>query len=158
MTEIQRIIDQLERAFNGPAWHGPSLNEILSDVGQSFAITVPMKGVHSIWEILLHLIVWMKIGRMEIEGEQTPKKLDPRQDWPPIEDSSDETWVQVMNRLKEEHSLLINRISQFADSDLLNNVSGKDYTLFFLLNGIVQHNLYHAGQIALIKSSLAKRK
>jgi uncharacterized damage-inducible protein DinB len=158
MTEVQRINDQLERAMNGPAWHGPSLNEILSDVGQSYAITVPMKGVHTIWEILLHVIVWIRIGGMGIDGEQTPKDLDPDKDWPPVEESSEEAWAQAMNRMREEHSSLMDRISHLTDSDLSKIVTGKDYTYYSLLHGIVQHNLYHAGQIALIKSSLLKRK
>jgi uncharacterized damage-inducible protein DinB len=158
MTEAERIVDQLKRALDGPAWHGPSINEILSDVDAALAAALPMDGVHTIWEILLHVTVWIRIGRMRIDGEQTPKTIDPKQDWPLIDNSSNEAWKQAILELREEHKLLVNNVSRLPDSDLAKIIPGTEYTYYFLLHGIVQHNLYHAGQMSLIKSSLLKRK
>ena len=157
MTEAERIVDQLKRALDGPAWHGPSINEILSDVDAELAAAVPMEGVHTIWEILLHVIVWIRIGRMRVDGEQTPKNLDPKQDWPSVENSSNEAWKHAILELREEHKLLVKRVSLLHDSDLTKIFPGTEYTYYFLLHGIIQHNLYHAGQMSLIKSSLLKR-
>lgn len=121
-------------------------------------MTVPMIGVHTIWEILLHVIVWIRVGKMGINGERIPKELDPTHDWPRVEDWSEKAWAQAIDKLGEEHSLLINRLSQLTDSDLSKKIAGKDYTFYILLHGIVQHNLYHAGQIAMVKSSFLRRK
>ena len=157
MNETERIKDQLERAVKGPAWHGPSLMEIVSEADHSYADTTPMKGVHTIREILLHIIVWIRIGRMQIDGEQGAKELDRLEDWPVVEKKDAEAWRQTVKQLQEEHDLLLKRVSGLTDADLSKNVVGKDYKIYILLHGIVQHNLYHAGQIALIKSSLTKR-
>ena len=56
LTETERIIDQMERVFLGEAWHGPSIREILTGVNNTMANTLPMKGVHTIWEIVLHMV------------------------------------------------------------------------------------------------------
>ena len=157
MTEVQRIIDQLERAMNGPAWHGPSLCEILSGVSPSSANTVSLKGAHTIWEILLHVIAWIRIGRLRIDSAQPAVDPDEKEDWPQVEDTGEVAWAHVMSRLREEHKSLLKSISRVSDSDLSRIVVGKEYNVYFLLHGIAQHNLYHAGQIALIKSLLIKR-
>jgi uncharacterized damage-inducible protein DinB len=156
MAEINRIKDQLERALKGPAWHGPSILEVLSDVNHSLAASVPMEGTHSIWEILLHIIAWIKIGRIRINGEMTPEQIDPQIDWPPIESVNEEAWLRVKDQLQEEYSKLMNDISRLTVSDLLKQVPGKNYDNYFLLHGIIQHNLYHAGQIAILRSYLLK--
>jgi uncharacterized damage-inducible protein DinB len=157
MTEIERIIDQFDRAVNGNAWHGPSVTEIISDVDHTIASAAPMHGVHTIWEIMLHIIAWMQIGTKLVNGEQTPKDIPPIQDWPPVKDTGEASWIHAKNQLQEVHHGFAQRISQLTDADLLKNATGKNYTLYFLLHGIIQHNLYHAGQMAIIKSSLMKR-
>ncbi len=158
MTEIERITDQLERAFRGEAWHGPSMRQILSDINYATAFTLPMKGVHTIWEIISHMIVWMQLTARALAGESMPADPPPDKDWPEVEEANEDTWVGTLESLTETHNILIDKLSNFADDDLMNIVPGRDYSWYILLHGIVQHNLYHAGQIAMIKSSLTKRK
>jgi uncharacterized damage-inducible protein DinB len=157
MTEVERIADQIKRALDGPAWHGPSVNEILSGVDSTLAGTLPKDGVHTIWELLLHISVWIRIVRMRIDGERTPKDIDPKQDWPSIEDSSEAAWTEAVRQLRTEYELLINHCLRLTDAELSKPVPGMDYTYYFILHGVVQHTLYHAGQMAFIKSSSMKR-
>lgn len=58
MTEIQRIVDQLNRAFEGEAWHGPAVMDILEGITAQQAAARPFNGTHSIWEIVLHIAAW----------------------------------------------------------------------------------------------------
>jgi len=157
MTEIERITDQLERAFRGEAWHGPSVRQILSGVNCSAANTLPMKGVHTIWEIVLHMIVWMRLTVHALDGDSMPADPLPDQDWPEVEEAEEDEWAETMDDLVETHNLLIDRVSGLTDDDLMKIVPGRDFSWYILIHGIVQHNLYHAGQIAIIKSSLLKR-
>src|SRR5450432_2781890 len=61
MAEVNRILDQLHRAYDGPAWHGPALREILAGVTWQTAALHPITGAHTIWELVLHLTVWMSV-------------------------------------------------------------------------------------------------
>lgn len=157
MTETERIVDQLQRSLDGPAWHGPSLNEILSDLDPALAAARPLEGVHTIWELLLHVTEWIRIGRRRIDGELTPEDIPIEQNWPVVEDASPEAWKLALDTLRTEHNLLISHCSRLTDAELSDIVPGREYTNYFLLHGVVQHNLYHAGQMALLKSSLLKR-
>ena len=58
MREVDRIADQLKRAYAGPAWHGPSLSELLKEVDAQRAAAHPLPGTHSIWELVLHIAAW----------------------------------------------------------------------------------------------------
>ncbi len=157
MTEIERITDQLERAFRGEAWHGPSVRQILSGVNYATANTLPMKGVHTIWEIVLHMIVWMRLTVRALDGESMAANPPPDQDWPEVEEANEDAWAETLDELVEIHNTLSDKVSNLTDDDLIKFVPGRDFTWYFLIHGIVQHNLYHAGQIAIIKSSLLKR-
>ena len=67
MKELERIKDQFQRAFNGQAWHGPSLLSLLAGVTAEQAAAHPVPGAHSIWELTLHIAAWeSEIGRAHV--------------------------------------------------------------------------------------------
>lgn len=150
MTEIPRILDQLDRAFEGDAWHGPSLRELLKGVTAPQANSKPSPGIHSIWEIVLHITADQDVARRRLAGE-TIIELPPELDWPPIPDNTETAWQQTINCLAESKKKLRQSISQLSDDGLEEIVPGKGYSAYVLLHGVIQHNLYHAGQIAILK-------
>jgi len=152
MEEIKRIIDQLERAFEGNAWHGPSIRELLADVIADRAAAKPVAGGHSIWEIVLHMAAWEGAVRRRLEGERV--ELSPEEDWPPVMDTSEVAWRDALAGLEDGHMKLREVISQLTDSQLESVVVGKGYSVYFMLHGVIQHDLYHAGQIALLKRAM----
>lgn len=158
MSEINRISDQFKRAFMGEAWHGPSVIEVISDIDPGMAAAYPLQGVHNIWEIVLHMIAWIKFARLSIEGETMPQNLPPEKDWPLVQETTQEAWEGVLKTLENEHRLLLDCVSKLKDSDLSNIVPGRNYSVYFLLHGIIQHNLYHAGQMSLLKTALKRNK
>ena len=91
MSEIKRIHDQLRRAFEGTAWHGPSLKEILADISSDKAAANPIPGLHSIWEIVLHITAWDGIVKRRLGGEIV--EPSDQEDWPAIQDRSDQARV-----------------------------------------------------------------
>ncbi|MBZ5553341.1 MAG: DinB family protein [Acidobacteriia bacterium] len=152
MTETSRIDDQLRRAFEGDAWHGPALKEILSEVTAQKAAIKPIRGLHSIWEIVLHLSAWMQVVRRRLEGEVVAD-LPPEEDWPAVRDTGKQAWTKCLEDLEGSYQGLRQKISQLEDARLEETVAGKGYTVYVMLHGAVQHNLYHAGQIALLKKA-----
>jgi uncharacterized damage-inducible protein DinB len=154
MIEIPRILDQLDRAFEGDAWHGPSLRELLKGVTARQANSKSPFSSHSIWEIILHITAEQDVTRRRLVGE-TVADLPPELDWPPIPDTRETAWQQAVKRLVESKEKLRQGISQISDDRLEKIVPGKGYSAYVLLHGVIQHNIYHAGQIAILKKLAA---
>ena len=150
MSEVERIVDQLRRAFEGNAWHGLALWEILTDVTSQQAFAKPLTGAHSIWEIVNHITVWEAVVRRRIKGEVI-SGLSPDQDWPAVRDSSEAAWQQTLTKLQRGNQELRDTISAMTDARLKEIVLGQTYSFYYMLHGVIQHDLYHAGQIAVLK-------
>ncbi|MCW3979266.1 MAG: DinB family protein [Candidatus Bathyarchaeota archaeon] len=150
MGEIERIVDQLQRAFDGRAWHGPSVMALLSDVDADQAAVRPLKERHTIWELVLHINAWRDKVRRVLGGEEM-ESLPDEEDWPPVDDISEEAWARTVEELKRVHGVLIEAVSGFNESQLDETVPGASYSFYNMLHGLVQHDLYHAGQIAILK-------
>jgi uncharacterized damage-inducible protein DinB len=152
MSEATRIADQLHRAFNGDAWHGDSLLEILNGVAASQAAARPIPHAHSIWELVRHIAAWdgavlRRLGGVALE-------LSDAENFPSVPDMSDAAWHRALRELKQVHQELVDAVAALPDTRLSESVPGKEgahYTFYYMLHGVVQHELYHAGQIALLK-------
>jgi len=154
MSETTRLADQIRRAFDGDAWHGDSVVELLQGVNAKMAAAYPIKNAHSIWELLLHIAAWDGAVLTRIGG--TAVHLVDEQNFPPVKDTSDAAWRKAIEHAKDTHNTLVKAVTVFPDSRLHEQVPGKTenyYNFFYLFSGIVQHELYHAGQIALLKKA-----
>jgi uncharacterized damage-inducible protein DinB len=152
VTESVRLADQIRRAFEGNAWHGDSILELLAGVDARIATARPIANAHSIWEILLHIAAWDDAVRRRVGG--TAVTLTDEQNFPPVKDTSEAAWRQALDSVKHTHNELIKAVAAFPDSRLQEQVPGETpnyYNFFYMFSGIVQHELYHAGQIALLK-------
>ena len=95
MNEIERILDQLKRAYEGNAWHGPSVKEALAGVTAQQAHARPLANAHSIWELARHIAVWEDAGRRRLGGDRAQIEISSPQDWPPPDDPSDAAWEEA---------------------------------------------------------------
>ncbi|MGH9650586.1 MAG: DinB family protein [Terriglobales bacterium] len=153
MSEVERIVDQLRRAYEGEAWHGPPLKQILAGVTAEQAARRPVANAHAIWELVLHIAVWESVVRRRLAGEVTDPS--PEQDWPPGRDTSEAAWKKALADLEHGHLQLRQSIALLSDDQLSDKAPGKDYSLYGMLHGVIQHDLYHAGQIAPLKKALS---
>jgi len=157
MSELERIRDQFQRAFAGEAWHGPSVMALLDGVTAVQAAAHPIPGAHSIWELTMHIAAWEGACRRRLQGDQA--QISDAENFPKIEDSSEEAWQATKQQLVENHKALLEAISA-ADESRLDRPIIVDATtpfssVYVTLHGGVQHDLYHAGQIAILKKALA---
>jgi uncharacterized damage-inducible protein DinB len=153
MTETHRINSQLKRAQEGQAWHGPSLRELLDGVTAEQAAAKPIPNAHSVWELVNHVIAWEQIARRRLEGEgeiEIPDEIN----FPPVTDSSEAAWQATLQSLEASHHSLRDRIKKLDDAALEEIAPGTSYPIYVLLHGVIQHDLYHAGQIALLKKAI----
>jgi uncharacterized damage-inducible protein DinB len=149
MSETGRIWDLLQRAYEGDAWHGPALRELLENVPPAKAAARPVAAAHSIWEIALHIGAYERVVRRRIEGEPIGE-LPEAEEWPDVADTSPAAWRHTLETFEEEHRRLRVALAGFPDSRLADTVPGRDYPFYIMLYGVIQHDLYHAGQIALL--------
>jgi uncharacterized damage-inducible protein DinB len=154
MSECSRLADQIRRAFEGEAWHGDSILEILSGVSAKKAATRPLNDVHSIWELVLHISAWDDAVLRRTGGVAV--NLSDAENFPAVKDTSEDAWRKTVDATKKTHDQLVKAVASFPDSRLQEQVPGKKetyYNFFYMFSGIVQHELYHAGQIAILKKA-----
>jgi uncharacterized damage-inducible protein DinB len=143
MSQTQIITKQLDRIFNGPAWYGSPVVEVLAKI-QEGNKNETHKGSHSVIEIIGHIITWRKYVIEQLKGNfdynvsdemnfQVSKNLD-----------------EVIANLKSIQVELIKHIASFPEDRLVEKVSGKPFSYQAMLHGIVHHDLYHLGQISLL--------
>ena len=149
-TELERLEDQLRRAFEGEAWHGPSVLEVLNDVSPEMAHGHPVAGAHSIWELVLHLGGAYRLVLRRIQGENA--QLSSAEDWPPVPPPGESAWRDAIRSLHELNQQVRAAVLRF-DPDRLDEpfTAGSPYTAYTQFIGITQHDLYHAGQMAILK-------
>lgn len=156
MSEIERIRNQFQRAFDGEAWHGPSVLSLLNGVTAEQAAAHPIPGAHSIWELTLHIAAWEDACRRRLEGD--PAQLADDENFPPITDASPAAWENAKAKLIDVHRRLLDVISATDDSRLdqpiINSTETTFSSAYVTLHGGVQHSLYHAGQIAILKKAI----
>lgn len=134
-------------------WHGPALTDLLEDVNAQQAAARPIAGAHSIWELVLHVTAWTEIARERLAGSVKGDPT-PEEDWPPVTDTSPDAWRATVERLKEAHRELAGITAQMDDSTLIGRVPGKDHSVLVMMHGIIEHDAYHGGQIALLKRAV----
>ncbi|RSK35239.1 DinB family protein [Hymenobacter metallilatus] len=162
MSEINRLLDQLQRAFEGDAWSGPNLLATLAGITAEQAAARPLAGAHRIWELVLHLTTWLQVGRQRL---LTHSLIGPSEaeNWPDVPaEATEAAWQQALLRLRQAHEQLLAAVASLTDADLDRSPrplpeypAGTPGSYYVLLHGLVQHNQYHTGQIALLRKALS---
>jgi hypothetical protein len=146
MNESLRVVDQLHRAFFGGAWHGPSLKETLAGVTAEAAAARPISSAHTIWELACHIAAWIDEAAATVHGKAYESLKGDRY-WPPVTDTAPAAWEKTLDALERSENSLEEAVRAFPPEKL----GDGDRSYYYLLHGIAQHNLYHAGQMALLK-------
>jgi uncharacterized damage-inducible protein DinB len=152
VNQAQRIADSYRAATVKGAWYGPSLAEMLPEISPELAATPPFPAAHSISALLQHLLLWNERIRNTSDSHPMPR-WQPEREWaePPI------PWNELVTRWNQSRDLLEEKIRNFPIEDLARQVPGRSYPYETMLHGIVQHAIYHSGQIAMILSMLRSR-
>jgi len=157
--EASRLVDQLERAHDGDPWHGSPVKDILAGVTAAQAATAPPNGAHSIWALVLHMTAWRNEVALRATGK--PAGEPEAGDYPPVGEPTDARWHAALAALDASHEHLATVVRGLSDARLLeptndprNRATGTGVSYYELLHGIVQHDAYHAGQIAILKRTL----
>jgi uncharacterized damage-inducible protein DinB len=150
MNEAKHLADQHHRALEGHAWHGPALLEALDGVSAKRALKRPIRNAHSIWEIVLHIEAWDRVVLGRLTGE--PIELSDEENWPEVRNTNPGAWKRAVSSMKATHSKLNREIAKLTPARLDAGYGPKKrYKIFRIVHGVVHHELYHTGQIAILK-------
>jgi len=158
MGDVERSSGLLRRALKGDAWHGPSLEEALAGVDAFGAAAHPIESAHSIWEIVLHVSGWTReVAKRLRGGEPTPPAGG---DWPSPGEVTEKAWSAARDELRAAHEELLSALAAFPRERFDERVGGDrsaplgtGVTYLEMVDGILQHDAYHAGQISLLKKT-----
>ena len=153
--EIQSIIRNLENTLDGDPWYGRPVYAILREVDSSIAYKKPTPGSHSLIDLLYHMLTWAEFTLKRIEKDDINdlaafEKLDWRENDPKLHD-----WDEGLAAFIAAHQQIIALLNTKKDTFLDEIVDYRQYDFRYLLNGLIQHNIYHLGQVAYLKKLLA---
>lgn len=158
-TELEILLDELERAWDGDPWHGSPLAAILSGMTAAAALTRPIPAAHTIWEITLHLTGWTREVTRRVRGAAAD--LPAEGDWPAVAEASPAAWEAARSALAAAHHDLLATVRGLPPGRLAEVVGdardaplGSGVSFAVTLHGLVQHHAYHAGQIALLRKAV----
>lgn len=143
MQEIKNLSKLVQRVYNGKAWHGPSVMDVLKDVDE-ISCRKKLGNSHSIVELVLHMVSWRTFVTKRLLGN-TAFELTDDQNFP-----SETDWETALEKLEKSQSELVQAIETITAEQLQETVANRKYDFFVLLHGIIHHDIYHLGQIQLI--------
>jgi uncharacterized damage-inducible protein DinB len=152
--ELQSIIHNMKSTLEGEPWFGRSVYAILDEINPSITFKKPNKNSHSLIDLLYHMNTWAEFTLKRIEGDkETDLKASEELDWRKI-DPKIHSWEKGLTEFKAIHSKIIKLLNDKDDEFLKGIVDYRNYKYRFLIHGLIQHNIYHLGQIAYIKKLL----
>ena len=151
MNETERLTRELEKSLFGGAWHGPSWSEVLAGVSEADALRRPISNAHTIAEIVAHATTWFGVVARRIEGE-SPQVSD-AEDWPKVASLTEGDWSQLKDRSLETARILVETVRRISPERLVEPRPGMKDTWFELVTGELQHVLYHAGQVGVLRKA-----
>jgi uncharacterized damage-inducible protein DinB len=159
VREVERLRRELTTTMDGDPWYGSAVSNILDGIDADTAAAHPLEGAHSIWELVAHMTGWVNEAKRRLEGGV--HRLPAEGDWPTIRSTTAEAWNNALAALRRAHEELARTIETGEDSGLSRQVGGAQVdamghpvTFYQTIIGILQHDAYHAGQIALLKKAL----
>lgn len=150
--QIELLLGLIDQAFQGPAWHGTPLWGSLRGVTAEKAMARPAAGRHNVWELALHATYWKYIVRRRLTRDESLEFPRSPADWPATPAVITEaSWKGDRALLKREHEQLRGVVSKFPAKDLGKRAWRSRWTNLQHIEGIASHDLYHCGQIQLVK-------
>lgn len=152
--ELSRIITMMQNTYDGAAWHGSSILDILKKVNAEEAFMDSIH-VHRICELVQHITAWRIFATKRLEGKAN-YEVTQKENWKTIRGNDEGTWSEIKADLAKSQDNLLLALEKFNDEKLGDLVDGKAFSYYTLIHGVIQHDLYHLGEIALLSRELGQ--
>jgi hypothetical protein len=149
---IELLLEVLDQAFDQKGWHGTTLRGALRGMTPEEALWRPASGRHNIWELTVHAAYWKYAVRRRLTGDAAGSFPRKPSNWPAVPDVPDAAeWKQDIRLLESEHRMLREAVRTLPPAELEARSPKGVWTNAQEIHGIAAHDLYHTGQIQLIK-------
>jgi len=156
MTETERLLRQYQMVLRGEAWHGDAIWKILDGISPECAACRPLADAHTIWEIVMHMTFWEGVGAKRLAGQRAG--LDEALNFPATPAVTEANWQQTLGQFRASNKEFGRALSKL-DTARMDELSAAGKRSFYdEAHGVIQHDVYHAGQIALLKKDFAKKR
>lgn len=149
------LADKLRRVYAGDAWHGANTTAILDGITAEMAMQRPLPKMHTIAELVAHLITWREFGVRVLSGDVDYRvEVNSDVDWPTFTELSDEAWQVMRTKLDDTQERMVHLLETMTDEELDAPAGWRPFSFRVIAEGVIDHDIYHGGQIALIKKLL----
>jgi len=155
-TDFEALRQDLHQVYEGHPWHGSSITSVLDGISAESAKSRPIPDAHNIWELVLHMAYWKYAVSRRISGVEPGSFPREGSDWIPVRDTSEKAWKVDIRLLHDQHALLVRAVQRLSPSRL-HHRNGSRWTHAEQIAGAAAHDLYHTGQLQLIKKLSAAR-
>ena len=151
MNDIKEMLKHYDEILNGDAWHGEPLWKILDGISAWQAAARPISAAHTIWEIVAHMTFWEGVVTKRLRGERAG--LVDELNFPATPAATEENWQKTMDEFRSSNAAFRSTLEQLEATKLQRKTAAGKRTYWEEAQGIIEHHLYHVGQIALLKKT-----
>jgi uncharacterized damage-inducible protein DinB len=151
MTEIDRILKHYDGVLTGDAWHGDPVWKVLGDIPAETAAARPVNSAHSIWEIVAHMTFWEGVVIQRLHGQRAG--LVEELNFPATPKPTEENWRKTLEEFRKSNRLFREALANLDPAKVDDLTAAGKRTYYGEAHGILEHHVYHLGQIALLKKS-----
>jgi hypothetical protein len=154
MTEIQHLVQRYDQTMSGEAWYGDPVWKILQAIDAPCAAAKLLPGTHNIWQLVMHMEFWERIAARRFSAPVTPEEAG---NFPATPAAEEAEWQKTLESFHTSNREFRRTISAFDSSVLDKNTPGGQHSFRYELVGVIEHHIYHGGQIALLKKAYSTR-
>jgi uncharacterized damage-inducible protein DinB len=149
---VTALVQQLEESYHKKSWHGTNLHGSIRGLSLEQICWRPSPKRHNIWEVAVHCAYWKYIVRRKLTGEKHGSfPLKGSNFFKRPTEKNEKAWKNDVHLLDEMHYLLVEEVKRLSPDDLNTFAKGSKFNNQQTISGIAMHDVYHAGQIQLLK-------
>ncbi len=156
MNEIQQLVQHYDQTMSGVAWYGDPVWKILEGIDAECAAAQLIPMTHTIWQLVMHMEFWERVAVRRFSGPVSSDEQDPS-NFPATPAPDEKQWQKALEGLRASNREFRDAISRLDPAGLDNNTPGGQHSFRYELVGVIEHHIYHAGQIALLKKGYGAR-
>lgn len=153
MSGIKRILDHYDGVLNGEPWHGDAVWPVLDSISAREAAARPIPAVHTIWEIVMHMAFWENVAVQRLSGLRAG--LVEELNFPPMPAATEENWRKTLDQFRDSNRVFRQSLAKLDEERLDELTAAGKRTFYGEAHGIIEHHVYHLGQIVLVKKMQA---
>lgn len=151
MSEVERILAHYDAVMSGNAWHGDPIWQVLNTISAEDAAARPVANVHTIWELVMHMIFWEEVAAQRLKGMSAG--LVEARNFPEQPPATEENWHKTLDEFRASNRSLREALGKLEPGKLNELTAAGKRTYDGEAHGVIEHHVYHLGQIVVLRKA-----